>query len=83
MPCFRIVQRLRHLRTSRQIDAVVDDELRYSLRALVDRHLSECADCSNEVAVRLAMKDALAHYGDDPTAVARLHDYADEITDES
>jgi anti-sigma factor RsiW len=70
------VQRLRHLRTHRQVDAIVDDEIAESFRRLVARHLDECPECSHEIAVRRAMKDALAGYGDDPDMIVGLESFA-------
>lgn len=77
--CLPRVERLRHYRTHRQLDAAVDGELADSMRALVARHLVECPECTEEIATRRAMKEALGRYGDDPEAVQGLRRFLDEL----
>ncbi len=69
------VRYLRHLRTSRRVDPIVDDEITASFRSLVNRHLDECPDCTEAVATGRAMKETLARYGDDPEMVDRLEQF--------
>jgi anti-sigma factor RsiW len=69
------VRLLRHFRTSRRVDPIVDDEITESFRVLVNRHLDECTDCTEAVATRRAMKETLAKYGDDPEMVDRLEHF--------
>jgi len=73
------VSRYRHYRTTRQLDAIVDGELQARFEGLVTRHLSECPECTREVAVRRAIKDTLSRYGADPEVLARIERYSGEL----